>query len=215
MIDTKREQETLAKVVGYKVPDPLPDRRWGPMAQVYLARHRRSTGLFAIKVLAEHLCQDVHIVGRFEQEAKLAASLASHPNIVPIFDVGEGEGLHYLIMQFVTGEDLASFVRREGRICLPLPAANVIAQATEALSRALRPETLCIRDLKLANMLLDENGRVKLLDFGIISKIADVADGVDPAGRDIGYPLLHEPGTDTRRELRYTQRPLLAGCCFF
>jgi eukaryotic-like serine/threonine-protein kinase len=189
MIDTKREQETLAKVVGYKY-QILCRIGGGGMAQVYLARHRRSTGLFAIKVLAEHLCQDVHIVGRFEQEAKLAASLASHPNIVPIFDVGEGEGLHYLIMQFVTGEDLASFVRREGRLS-PFAAANVIAQATEALSCA-EAKHIVHRDLKLANMLLDENGRVKLLDFGI-SKIADVADGLTRPGETLGTPFYMSP----------------------
>jgi eukaryotic-like serine/threonine-protein kinase len=189
MIETNREQETLAKVVGSKY-QILCRIGGGGMAQVYLARHRRSTGLFAIKVLAEHLCQDTRIVGRFEQEAKLAASLASHPNIVPIFDVGEGDGLHYLIMQFVTGEDLASFLRREGPLS-PFAAANVVAQAAEALSCA-EAKHIVHRDLKLANMLLDENGRVKLLDFGI-SKIIDVADGLTRPGETLGTPFYMSP----------------------
>ncbi len=189
MIQSKQEQETLARVVGTKY-QILCRIGGGGMAQVYLARHRRSGGLFAIKVLAEYLRQDASIVARFEQEARTAASLASHPNIVPIFDVGEGDGLHYLIMQFITGEDLASFVRREGRLS-PFAAANVVAQATEALSCA-ESKHIVHRDLKLANILLDETGRVKLLDFGI-SKITDVADGLTRPGETLGTPFYMSP----------------------
>ncbi|HEY0786557.1 MAG TPA: SUMF1/EgtB/PvdO family nonheme iron enzyme [Acidobacteriaceae bacterium] len=176
----------------------------GGMAQVYLARHRMHGGFFAIKVLAEHLAQDPSIVGRFEQEARMAASLASHPNIVPIFDIGEGDGLHYLVMQFIAGEDLASLVRREGRLA-PVAAANVIAQAAEALSCA-EAKRIVHRDLKLANMLLDEGGRVKLLDFGI-SKITDIADGLTRPGESLGTPYYMSPeqirgeGCDIRSDL--------------
>src|SRR5450631_2886211 len=73
----------------------------GGMAQVFLARHRLHGGFVAVKVLADHLAQDDRIVARFEQEARTAASLSGHPNVVPIFDVGQGNGLHYLIMQYV------------------------------------------------------------------------------------------------------------------
>jgi len=160
------------------------------MSQVFLARHRFHGGLFAIKVLAEHLAQERSIVSRFEREARMTASLANHPNIVPIFDIGEGNGLYYLIMQFVAGEDLASYLRREGR--LPLAeAANVIAQATEALSCA-EARRIVHRDLKPGNMLLDESGRVKLLDFGI-SRITDLSDGLTRAGEAVGTPYYMSP----------------------
>ena len=66
------------------------------MALVYLARHRLHGGLFAVKVLVDHLAQDPRIVARFEQEARMAATLASHPNIVPIFDIGSGAGAEVL-----------------------------------------------------------------------------------------------------------------------
>ena len=162
----------------------------GGMAQVYLARHRVHGGLFAIKVLAEHLAGDPRIVGRFEHEARMAASLANHPNIVPIFDIGEGNGLHYLVMQFIPGEDMASVLRRLGRLSIPA-AANVIAQAAEALSCA-EARRIVHRDLKPANMLLDEGGRIKLLDFGI-SRINDMSDGLTRPGESLGTPLYMSP----------------------
>lgn len=196
-------QERLNEILGNKY-QILCRIGGGGMAQVYLARHRLHGGLFAVKVLAEHLAQDPIIVSRFEQEARTAASLASHPNIVPIFDIGEGDGLHYLVMQFIAGEDLASFLRREGRLT-PADAANVVAQATEALSCA-EARRIVHRDLKLANMLLDESGRVKLLDFGI-SRITDIADGLTRPGESLGTPYYMSPeqirgeGCDIRSDL--------------
>lgn len=183
------QQQRLSEIVGNKY-QILCRIGGGGMAQVYLARHRLHGGLFAIKVLAEHLADDPLIVSRFEHEARMAASLANHPNIVPIFDIGEGNGLHYLVMQFIAGEDLASFLRREGPIALP-SAANIIAQATEALSCA-ESRHIVHRDLKPANMLLDESGRIKLLDFGI-SRIADLSDGLTRPGECVGTPYYMSP----------------------
>ncbi len=183
------QQERLSEVLGNKY-QILCRIGGGGMAQVYLARHRFHGGLFAIKVLAEHLADDASIVSRFEHEARMAASLANHPNIVPIFDIGEGNGLHYLVMQFVAGEDMASYLRRVGRLTVP-DAANVIAQAAEALSCA-EARRIVHRDLKPANMLLDEGGRIKLLDFGI-SRIADVSDGLTRPGESVGTPYYMSP----------------------
>ena len=183
------QQQRLTDVVGNKYLI-LCHIGGGGMAQVYLARHRFHGGLFAIKVLAEHLAGDPSIISRFEHEARMAASLGSHPNIAPIFDIGEGNGLHYLVMQFILGEDLASFLRREGPVPLPA-AANVIAQATEALSCA-EERHIVHRDLKPANMLLDESGRIKLLDFGI-ARIADNSNGLTLPGESIGTPYYMSP----------------------
>ena len=176
----------------------------GGMAQVLLARHRLHGGLFAIKILSDHLAQDPSIVARFKQEATTAASLSGHPNIVTIFDIGEGNGLHYLVMQFVCGEDLASFIRREGK--LPPPAAaGIIAQTAEALSWA-ESKRVVHRDLKPANIHLDTSGRIKILDFGI-SKITDIADGLTRPGESLGTPFYMSPeqirgeGCDVRSDL--------------
>src|SRR6201996_604022 len=162
----------------------------GGMSQVYLARHRLHGGLVAIKVLAEHLAQDPSIVSRFQREARMTASLGNHPNIVPVFDIGEGTGLYFLVMQFIPGEDLGHYLKRKGRLQLQ-PAANVIAQVAEALSCA-EAKRIVHRDLKPANMLLDENGRIKLLDFGI-SRIADLSDGLTRPGESMGTPYYMSP----------------------
>ena len=86
--------------------------RWiggGGMAQVYLARNRTTGGLFAVKVLADQLSEEDTIVARFLQEARTSAALSGHPNIVSIFDVGQFENTHYIIMQYVEGEDLKGY----------------------------------------------------------------------------------------------------------
>ena len=183
------QQDRLSEVLGDKY-HVLCRIGGGGMAQVFLARHRMHGGLFAVKVLVDHLAQDSRVVARFEQEARMAATLATHPNIVPVFDIGSGAGLHYMIMQFIPGEDLASYLRREGRLSLP-DAANVVVQAAEALSCA-EARRIVHRDLKPANMLLDESGRIKLLDFGI-SRIADFADGLTRPGESVGTPFYMSP----------------------
>ena len=182
-------QERLNEVLGGKY-QILCRLGGGGMSQVYLARHRFHGGLVAIKVLAEHLAEDPSIVSRFQREARMTASLGNHPNIVPIFDIGEGNGLYFLVMQFIPGEDLAHYLKREGRLTLP-QAANVIAQVAEALSCA-EAKRIVHRDLKPANMLLDENGRIKLLDFGI-SRIADLSDGLTRPGESMGTPYYMSP----------------------
>jgi len=183
------QQDRLTEVLGEKY-HVLCRIGGGGIAQVYLARHRLHGGLFAVKVLVDHLAQDPRIVARFEQEARMAATLAAHPNIVPIFDIGSGAGLHYMIMQFIPGEDLANYLRREGRLSLP-DAANAVVQAAEALSCA-ESRRIVHRDLKPANMLLDESGRIKLLDFGI-SRVADFADGLTRPGESVGTPFYMSP----------------------
>ena len=176
----------------------------GGMAQVFLARHRLHGGAFAVKVLADHLAQDPATVQRFEQEARTAASLSGHPNIVSIFDIGAGGGLHYLIMQYISGEDMASYLRRNGKLS-PADAANVVAQSAEALVWAYAKHFVH-RDMKPANMFLDTTGRIMILDFGI-AKITDVADGLTRAGESVGTPFYMSPeqirgeSCDTRSDL--------------
>jgi serine/threonine protein kinase len=197
------QQEQLSQILSskYQILCPLGG---GGMSQVYLARHRFHGGLCAIKVLAEHLAQDPSIVSRFQREARMMASLGNHPNIVPVFDIGEGYGLYFLVMQFIPGEDLASFLKREGHLELS-QAANVIAQVAEALSCA-ESKRIVHRDLKPGNMLLDESGRIKLLDFGI-SRITDLSDGLTRPGESMGTPYYMSPEQirgevcDTRSDL--------------
>ena len=162
----------------------------GGMAHVFLARNRRHGGAFAVKVLAEYLAQDPQVVARFEQEARTAASLSGHPNIVPIFDIGSGDDLQYLIMQFISGEDLSSYLSEHGKLS-PSDALNVVAQTATGLVWS-GSKHIVHRDLKPANILLDKTGRVMILDFGI-SKIADVATDLTRPGESLGTPYYMSP----------------------
>ena len=203
MTRSEQQRADLEALIGTKY-EVLGRIGGGGMAQVMLARHRQHGGLFAVKILADHLAQDESIVARFKQEATTAASLSGHPNIVSIFDIGEGNGLHYLIMQFVCGEDLGSYLRRCGPLSLSA-AAGVMAQTAEALAWA-ESKHVVHRDLKPANMHLDTSGRIKILDFGI-SKVADLADGLTRPGESLGTPFYMSPeqirgeGCDTRSDL--------------
>jgi len=203
---TTREEEQrlqLESLIGSKY-EVLRRLGGGGMAQVLLARHRGHGGLVAIKILSDHLSQDPRIVSRFRQEATTAASLSGHPNIVPIYDIGEGNGLHYLIMQFVCGEDMGSYLNREGHLSPP-DAAGVITQAAEALVWA-ETKRVVHRDLKPSNLQLDVSGRIHILDFGI-SKTVDLADGLTRPGESLGTPFYMSPeqirgeGCDARSDL--------------
>lgn len=181
--------DLLASVIG----DKYEVLQWiggGGMADVFLARHRVHGGLFAVKVLAEQLAGDRTIVERFLQEARTAASLSGHANIVPIFDIGEEQGLHYLIMQYVEGEDLASYLEREGSLA-PVQAAQVILQVAKALVWA-HSKGVVHRDLKPANIRLDRYGRVIVLDFGI-AKASDVPTALTSLGERLGTPFYMAP----------------------
>jgi serine/threonine protein kinase len=200
---TDQQRSELEHAVGDKY-EVLHRIGGGGMAEVFLARHRLHGGFFAIKVLADHLARDPRIVARFEQEARTAASLSGHPNIVPIFDIGKDNGLHYLIMQYVSGEDLGSYLSREGKLQPPF-AANIVAQTAEGLSWSAS-KSVVHRDLKPSNILLDVTGRAILLDFGI-SKITDIADGLTRPGESLGTPYYMSPeqirgeGCDIRSDL--------------
>src|SRR6266567_2794640 len=203
---TTREEEQrlqLESLIGSKY-EVLRRLGGGGMAQVLLARHRGHGGLVAIKILSDNLSQDPRIVSRFRQEATTAASLSGHPNIVPIYDIGEGNGLHYLIMQFVCGEDMGSYLNREGHLSPP-DAAGVITQAAEALVWA-ETKRVVHRDLKPSNLQLDVSGRIHILDFGI-SKTVDLADGLTRPGESLGTPFYMSPeqirgeGCDARSDL--------------
>jgi len=181
--------ETLGRLLGEKYEI----LRWiggGGMAEVYLARHRLHRGLFAVKVLNNSLANEPRIVDRFLQEARTAATLSGHPNIVPIFDVAEGDGLHYIIMQYVGGEDLRHYLDREGRLN-EADAMYVLSQVAEALVWAAS-NGIVHRDLKPGNIRLDASGRVIVLDFGI-AKAGDQPIGLTLADERIGTPYYMSP----------------------
>jgi serine/threonine protein kinase len=189
MPDGARVSASLAEAIG----DKYEVLNWiggGGMAQVFLARHRVTGGLFAVKVLAEHLCHDPTVVQRFIQEARTAATLSGHPNVVSIFDVGQRGDLHYLIMQYVEGEDLKTRLSRQGKLP-PAEAARIIEQVAEALVFA-SSRRIVHRDLKPSNIRMDPNGRAVVLDFGI-AKAGEMPTVMTAAGERLGTPYYMSP----------------------
>ncbi|NQT11878.1 MAG: serine/threonine protein kinase, partial [Planctomycetes bacterium] len=154
--------KTRGLVLGnYVILDMLGE---GGMGQVFKAQHRRMERTVALKVLAPAAMKSPDLAERFQREVKAAARL-SHPNVVTAYDADEEGGVHYLVMEYVEGRDLAVVVEKEG----PLPGARTIdfiLQAAAGLEYA-HSQNVIHRDIKPANLLLDKSGTVKILDMGI------------------------------------------------
>jgi serine/threonine-protein kinase len=146
---------------------PYELRDWigtGGMATVYRGVHRALGQPRAVKVLLPTHAADPILVERFRSEAKLAAGLR-HPNIVPIYDVGEDDGLFYMVMDFVEGVPLGRLVEEEG--ALPVDRAiSLLRQLASALDYA-HGRGIIHRDVKAGNVLVGPDDRVTLFDFGI------------------------------------------------
>lgn len=136
----------------------------GGMANVYLAQDIILNRLVAIKVLRGDLATDEKFVRRFQREA-LSASSLSHPNIVEMYDVGEDEGNYYIVMEFVQGKTLKQLIKKRGKLTVP-EVVDIMLQITDAMS--LAHDSLIIhRDLKPQNIMIGEDGGIKITDFGI------------------------------------------------
>ncbi|HTZ64582.1 MAG TPA: PASTA domain-containing protein [Solirubrobacteraceae bacterium] len=153
-------------------PQTIVDKRYrilsrigsGGMADVYLAEDLLLGRQLAVKVLHHHFAEDQEFVERFRREASSAAAL-SHPNIVGIFDRGEWDGTYYIAMEYVPGQSLKTLVREHGPL-QPLAAIDITTQILRA-ARFAHARGVIHRDLKPHNVILDEEGRARVTDFGI------------------------------------------------
>ncbi|MHB8241140.1 MAG: Stk1 family PASTA domain-containing Ser/Thr kinase [Solirubrobacteraceae bacterium] len=136
----------------------------GGMADVYLAQDQLLGREVAVKVLHHHFAEDQEFVERFRREASSAAAL-SHPNIVAIFDRGEWNGTYYIAMEYVAGRSLKTIVREQGPLD-PAMAIDIVIQILRAARFAHRRGVIH-RDLKPHNVIIDEEGRARVTDFGI------------------------------------------------
>ena len=141
----------------------------GGMADVYLARDASLDRQVAVKVLFPEFANDPSFVERFRREAKAAANL-NHPNIVGIYDWGQEQGTYYIVMEYVVGRSMADVMRSTGRLS-PDRAAEIAADVAEALSSA-HNAGLVHRDIKLGNIIVSDDGQVKVADFGIATALA-------------------------------------------
>ena len=146
----------------FRVSSHLAD---GGMASVWVAEDRTLGRLVAIKLLSPHFLGDPDAVRRFQREARAAASLSSHPNVVTIFDVGEHEGRPFIVMEYMRGGSLAH-VLRAGRRPRSQDVLRWVAEAAAALDAA-HERGIVHRDVKPGNLLLDERGSLGVTDFGI------------------------------------------------
>jgi formylglycine-generating enzyme required for sulfatase activity/dienelactone hydrolase len=169
----RRDKGTVSLSAGarlgqYEILSPLGA---GGMGEVYRARHVALGREAAIKVLPDALASDPERLKRFEQEARTASAL-NHPNIVTIYDIAEHDGTRYLAMELVEGKTL-----RERLADGPLELREVLVVATqiaEGLARA-HAASIVHRDLKLDNVMLTADGRVKILDFGLAKPALEAA----------------------------------------
>ncbi len=136
----------------------------GGMADVYLAQDQLLGREVAVKVLHHHFAEDQEFVERFRREASSAAAL-SHPNIVGIFDRGEWNGTYYIAMEYVAGKPLKDLIREQGAL-EPTVAIDIVLQVLQA-ARVAHKRGVIHRDLKPHNVILDEEGRARVTDFGI------------------------------------------------
>ncbi len=144
----------------------------GGMAEVFMAKDQLLDRPVALKVLFPELSVNVSFVERFRREAQAAANL-SHPNIVSVFDWGEADNTYFIVMELVEGVTLASLIKESGRID-PQRAASIAADVAASLAFAHKHGVIH-RDVKPSNVLLTEDGQVKVTDFGIAR--AATADG--------------------------------------
>jgi eukaryotic-like serine/threonine-protein kinase len=175
----------------------------GGMAEVYRAHDRRLDRPVALKVLFPELSIDRSFVERFRREAQAAANL-SHPNIVPVFDWGEDSGTYFIVMEFVDGRPLSSILKTAG----PLAAdrtAEIAAPVAAALGYAHK-HGVVHRDVKPGNVLITDDGQVKVTDFGI-ARAVNTEESLTQTGAVMGTATYFSPeqaegmGVDSRTDI--------------
>lgn len=141
----------------------------GGMAEVYKARDMVLNRIVAVKILRDSLASDADFIERFNKEAQRAAGL-SHPNIVSIYDVGETEGLHYIVMEYVSRETLKNQLQKSKRLNVR-ESLRIVKDIARALAHA-HSNNIVHCDIKPHNILVAPDGQVKVADFGIARAVS-------------------------------------------
>jgi len=179
MADTSDDPRLDTVIAGYRIEERIGR---GGMGVVYRAEHLNLRRRAAIKIIAPDLAESEGFRERFTREARIAAAL-QHPNIVTVYDAGEVDGLLYLAMQYIEGDDLAGMLRDEGRL-RPYRAVDVCRQVAAALDAA-HAMGLIHRDVKPANVLIE--GRTAFLtDFGLTKRLEGTRTQLTRAGDVVG-----------------------------
>ena len=162
----------------------------GGMGEVYRARDTRLLRDVALKVLPASFTNDPERLRRFEQEARAVAAL-NHPNIVSVYDVGQADGVHYIVSELLEGETLRQRIVPSG-----MPARKAIELAIQLANglAAAHEQGIVHRDLKPENIFITKSGRLKILDFGLAKLrrahgTAETMDGATVAATIVGQVL--------------------------
>jgi CheY-like chemotaxis protein/predicted Ser/Thr protein kinase len=179
MADTSDDARLGTVIAGYRIEERIGR---GGMGVVYRAEHLNLRRRAAIKIIAPDLAESSGFRERFTREARIAAAL-QHPNIVTVYDAGEVDGLLYLAMQYIEGEDLSAILQKDGRL-RPYRAIDVCRQVAAALDAA-HAMGLIHRDVKPANVLIE--GRTAFLtDFGLTKQLEGTNAQITRVGDVVG-----------------------------
>jgi tetratricopeptide (TPR) repeat protein/predicted Ser/Thr protein kinase len=160
----------------------------GGMGAVYEAHDKELERQVAIKVIRADMASNPEILRRFKQELILARQI-THKNVIRIFDLGQADGIKFITMEYIEGENLQAVLRRKKKLD-PAEAANILAQVCRALEAA-HNEGVIHRDLKPQNIMLDKTGRAYVMDFGIARSMLSA--GMTQTGALIGTPDYMSP----------------------
>lgn len=136
----------------------------GGMADVYKAKDHKLNRFVAMKVLKQEFREDTNFIKKFKTEAQSAAGL-THPNVVNVFDVGESQGIHYIVMELVEGITLKEYISKKGKLSVK-EATSIAIQVSMGLEAA-HNHGVVHRDVKPQNIIISTDGKVKVTDFGI------------------------------------------------
>ena len=161
----------------------------GGMGKVYLAEQTSLKRKVAIKVLPQHMMQEQATVDRFEREAMLAAQL-THPNVAQVYTIGSGRNVHFVAMEFIGGGDVYAIMKGKGRIPVD-EGAEMLRQALLGLASA-HSRGIIHRDLKPQNLMMSEDGIIKVADFGLARAI-EAHSSLTASGTVLGTPLYMSP----------------------
>jgi tetratricopeptide (TPR) repeat protein/predicted Ser/Thr protein kinase len=153
----------------------------GGMGAVYKAKDRELNRVVALKTIRPEMASNPSIIQRFKQELILARQV-THKNVIRIFDLGEDGGLKFITMEFVQGEDLREIIQKRGKLP-PSEAVGIMVQVCRALDAA-HSEDILHRDLKPQNIMIDAQGRVIVMDFGLARSLE--MDGMTQTGALVG-----------------------------
>jgi CheY-like chemotaxis protein len=208
MADATDDPRLGTVIAGYRIEERIGR---GGMGVVYRAEHLNLQRRAAIKIIAPDLAESEGFRERFTREARVAAAL-QHPNIVTVYDAGEVDGLLYLAMQFIRGEDLAAILRKDGRL-RPYRAIDVCRQVASALDAA-HAMGLIHRDVKPANVLI-EGRNAFLTDFGLTKRLEGTHAQLTRAGDVVGTIHYVAPEQIEGRKVSARSDVYSLGCLFY